>query len=89
MYENIIKTFESAKGNAVMWYNNATNYDTSETSKLHDAMESLFYIGRAFILAQILKHEYHEDELQTEMNQLEKMKEHLQYEVIPGLKGGV
>ena len=83
--ERALKTWKAAKGNVDFWFLH-TMRDTIPENKYNDAVECIYYIGRAMVVAEILEIDFLEN-TKIERNALENIKRYLQREFIYKLGG--
>ena len=83
--ERALKTWKAAKDNVDFWFLH-TMRDTIPENKYNDAVECIYYIGRAMLIAEILEIDFLEN-TKSERDSLVKIKRYLQYEFIYNLRG--
>ena len=83
MVEHIFKAYENAKQDIDRWYRNVVR-DQIPENKRNDAIECIYYIGKANTLALILQSDFGED-TKEERESMRKIKDYLQYEVLENM----
>lgn len=87
MVEHIFKAYENAKQDIDRWYRNVVR-DQIPENKRNDAIECIYYIGKANTLALILQSDFGED-TKEELENMRKIKDYLQYEVLEKFYAGI
>ena len=86
MHEDILKSYEYQKQEIDRWFSNSSRDKITE-NKRNDAIECIFHIGKAYMLALILEKDFEEDTKEERLH-VEKIKDYLQFEVLENLCGG-
>lgn len=86
MKENILKSYENAKQEIDNWFWMATVRDKIARNKKDDAIECIFQIGKAYMLAQILQTDFGED-TKPDREHMKQTKDYLQYDFFESLEG--
>lgn len=80
MREKILKAYDNAKQDIDRWFANAAR-DKMVENKKNDALECIFCIGKAVMLALILEQDYSED-TKAERETMKQLKDYLQFEML-------
>ena len=83
MYEDLLKTYECEKQEIDRWFTNSSR-DRITENKRNDAIECIFHIGKAYMLALILDQDFGED-TKEEREHMQKVKDYLQFDVLEKL----
>ena len=87
MYEDIKKSYKCAKQDIDRWFR-VFSMDKITENRRNDAIECIFYIGKAYMLALILEKNFGEN-TREEREHMQKIKDYLQFDVLRNLCGGV
>lgn len=85
MKENILKAYENAKQEIDNWFRLATVIDKNPQFKKDDAIECIFQIGKAYMLAQILQTNFGED-TKPDREHMKQVKDYLQFDFFESLE---
>ena len=86
MKENILKAYKNEKEKIDIWFRMAVSNNNTRINK-DDAVECIFHIGKAYMLAQILRVDFGED-TKKELEYMKQIKNYLQYDFF-GKFGGL
>lgn len=86
MKENILKAYKNEKDKIDIWFRMAVGNNNKRNHKA-DAMECVFHIGKAFMLAQILRVDFGED-TKEEAEHMKQVKDYLQFDFLESLEVG-
>lgn len=84
MYDKILKSYEVAKHSIDSWFGMSARDQIMENKK-NDAIQCIYCIGRAFMLASILESDFGEN-LKKEKLHLMQIKDYLQFDFLNGLE---
>lgn len=84
MKENILKAYKNEKDKIDIWFRMAVS-DNITRNKKDDVMECIFHIGKAFMLAQILRVHFEED-INEDLKHMKQIKNYLQYDFLESLE---
>lgn len=84
MYNKFLKSYEITKHNIDSWFGMAVR-DQSKEKKRNNAIQCIYCIGRAFMLASILENDFGEN-LKKEKLYMMQIKDYLQFEFLNGLE---
>ena len=84
MKENILKAYKNEKDKIDIWFRMAVRNNDKRNRKT-DAMECVFHIGKAFMLAQILRVDFGED-TKEESKHMKQIKDYLQRDFLESLE---
>ncbi|MCM1121171.1 MAG: hypothetical protein NC416_01170 [Eubacterium sp.] len=86
MREDILKSYEYEKQEIDRWFTNASRDKITE-NKRNDAIECIFCIGKAYMLALILEKDFGEDTKEERLH-MQKVKDYLQFDIWEKLAEG-
>lgn len=84
MKEDILKAYEVAKQEINRWFCNAAK-DKMIRNKKDDAIECIFWIGKAYMLTQILETDFGED-TKADRKHMSQIKDYLQFDFLESLE---
>ena len=84
MKENILKAYKNEKDKIDIWFRMAVRNNDKRNRKT-DAMECVFHIGKALMLAQILRVDFGED-TKEESKHMKQIKDYLQRDFLESLE---
>ena len=83
MREKILRAYDNAKQDIDRWFGNAARDQLAENKK-NDALECIFSIGKAVMLALILEREFGEDTSKERYN-MKEIKSYIQFDMLNGI----
>ena len=80
MREDILKVYECEKQEIDRWFTNSSRDKIMDNNR-NDAIECIFCIGKAYMLALILDKDFGEDTKEERLS-MQKVKDYLQFDVL-------